>query len=197
MKNNLLVTFVIVLSLISNGTIKAMTTQKCDNHAFTECLRIQEDPLTPEQVRHYIKTNILEVQLQQKVKSQANRYDNVIKAFYAQRKNLLEREGWIVEVYEITEARIFGAINALETDANQKGDEAFKNELDEIKNNPYLTAEQKSQTIELLKLDRETITNAMVNAYKNDWPAVTPYRETLKHLTDYSAGNRQDPPELK
>lgn len=158
---------------------------------------LQQAPLTKEKVRHYIKTNVVEFKLQQKIKSQEALYENVIKEFYAQRKVMLEENGWNVEAYEATEKRIFAAKNAIELNATMKSEAEFNKEIAEVNDNSYLTEEQKNQTIQLLKQDRENRITMFVNPSKADWPAVKDYLKELTHLTDYYAGNRPDAPVLK
>lgn len=158
---------------------------------------LQQAPLTKEQVRHYIQTNVMEFKLQQKIKAQAALYENVIQEFYAQRKVMLEENGWNVEAYDATEERIFAAKNAIEMNSSMKSEAQFNIEIAEVKNNSYLTEEQKNQTIQLLRQDRENRITLFVNPFKADWPAVKPYLKELTHLTDYYAGNRSDAPVLK
>lgn len=191
--------FLSVLLLLTSFFVNA---QERDNHKLsnnelsTQVTPLQA-PLTKEQVRHYIKTNILEFKLQQKMKSQADLYDNVIQEFYAKRKILLEQQGWTVEEYEAIEERIFIAQNALEMSASMGSDADFNKEIANVNSNTYLTEKQKSETIKLLRLDRENRLETFVNPSKKDWPAIKAYRKELDHLSDYYAENRPDAPVLK
>lgn len=176
--------------------ISAQESQSAESKISTQS-SLQQAPLTKEKVRHYIKTNVVEFKLQQKIKSQEALYENVIKEFYAQRKVMLEENGWNVEAYEATEKRIFAAKNAIELNATMKSEAEFNKEIAEVNDNSYLTEEQKKQTIQLLKQDRENRITMFVNPSKADWPAVKDYLKELTHLTDYYAGNRPDAPVLK
>lgn len=158
---------------------------------------IQKAPLTEDKILKFMKSRMATFKLQSRMKAQADKYDNLIQEFYKRRKVLLQKQGWDVEDFEKTESRIYSAINALEKEASLKSDADFKKEIAEVKSNNYLSQKQKSETIELLKLDRKNVYNTFIKPYKLDWPAVKTYKSKLEHLTNYINGSRSDAPVLE
>lgn len=151
-------------------------------------------PLTKEQVRHYIKSNVMVCKLQIKMKNQAREYDNVIQEFYKKRKSVLKKEGWTVEDFEETQNRIFAAQNGIRANEAMNSEADFKKEIAEVKNNKYLTEKQKKETIKLLQLDRNNRIESQINPTKLDWPTVEVYRKELEQVSDYCNGNGAEVP---
>lgn len=160
-------------------------------------IQSQSKALTEATVRDYIKTSIAITELQQKMKSQADRYENVIQSFYKKREAFLKSKGWTVEEFENTQERILAAQYALEKNADLKSEKEFNKKIAEIESNSNYTAEQKSGIIEIERHDRKHTLEKIINPTKPDWPAVKAYQKELEHLTDYAAQNRSDPPVVK
>jgi len=153
-------------------------------------------PLTEKSVRDFIETRIAEYKLQKGMEARANEYENVIKAFYQKRKDLIENRGWVIENYEKVNERILIVQNAMEQELNLKSEEALNREIAEIESNTFYSAEQKSQLIGFLRNDRKRILEEVIEPSKPDWPAVKAYLKELDQLEDYLAGNRPDAPVL-
>lgn len=151
--------------------------------------------LTKQKVRDWIKTRIATAKLQNKMKANAAAYDDVVQAFFAKRKTLLESRGWTESDFEATEKRIGEVTSAMDMAddmAERKAD--HEKEIAEIKNNEYFSDEQKQEMIKALNKIREQKRKQYIEPTKPDWPAVKPYRPALEELTDWVAGNIPDPP---
>ncbi|SHF57553.1 hypothetical protein SAMN05444483_101645 [Salegentibacter echinorum] len=182
----------------------SVTTPKIQNKTISECLLqkscvivVQEVPLTEDKILKFMKSRMATFELKRRMKSQANKYENLIQEFYKKRKGLLQNHGWDVDDFEDTESRIYAAINAMETKASLKSEADFKKEIAEVEANSYLSQKQKAETIKLLKLDRNNIKETFINPSRTDWPAVKIYKNKLEHLTNYINGNRPDAPVIE
>ncbi|MEP0005263.1 MAG: hypothetical protein ABJ387_09445 [Balneola sp.] len=72
----------------------------------------------------------------------------------------------------------------------------MQSEVDAVNKNEYLTADQKTEIVEGMYKVFE-IRQEMVDATKHNWPAVKPYREKIRVLNDWMAGNISDPPMIE
>ena len=152
------------------------------------------EPLTEEKVCDYIAMRIETNHLQEEFKRNASRYDDVPRAFFQARNELLRERGWGVEEFEATQERIINAQTGMDiaADLEARADERAE-ERREIENNAYLSEQQKQQMIAMQEeLYRAEL--AQVESTKADWPAVRPHRERLEHLTAWIAGNTPEPP---
>ncbi len=151
--------------------------------------------LTKQKVRNWIQTRIATAKLQNKMKANASNYDDVVQAFFAKRKTLLQSRGWTVDEFEIVEKRIGAATSAMDMAGDMAENKAdHEKEITEIKNNEFFSEEQKQEMIKALQSVRDQKRTRYIKPTKPDWPAVKPYRSTLKELTDWVAGNIPDPP---
>lgn len=153
--------------------------------------------LTKQKVRDWIETRIATNKLQNKMKANAAQYDDVVQAFFAKRKTLLQSRGWTVGEFESVEKRISAATTAMDIaeDLEESKDD-HEEQIAEIKSNEYFTKEQKEQMIKVENRLREQQRVQFIEPTKPDWPAVKPYRSTLEELTDWVAGNISNPPEV-
>lgn len=155
-------------------------------------------PLSKNQVRRYIKTRIATARLQNKMRANAGQYDNVIRAFYKKRTELLNKHGWTETEFESVKKRIIAAITAMEIEEDlESSKEKHKRKIAEIRSNEYFTKEQKDEMIEGMNKFRADLRAQYINPTKPDWPAVKPYRETMQLLTDWIGGNISEPPQVK
>ncbi|NHK27895.1 hypothetical protein FF098_008275 [Parvularcula flava] len=187
-----------------------------------------DEPLTSDEVKHWIETEIEVVELQMDYKANAAEYEDVIAAFFAAKADLVTDRSYASnDAYDARAERIYAAVNAmeeqerLEQERAERAAEPSEEEKDsaaiaelkamirDIEESPYLTPEQKEESIaameEAMGVTLEHDTEAMqgevdaaqqaaVDATKADWPAVEPWIEELNHLTDWAAGNRPDAP---
>lgn len=120
-----------------------------------------------------------------------------MQSFFAKRKTLLVSRGWTVSEFEDIEQRIINATTAMEMAEDLEESEAdHKEEIAEIKANEFFTETQKQQMIAGLRKMRQEKRTRFINPTKPDWPAVRPYRSTLRELTDWIAGNIPNLPAL-
>ncbi|MDY0075754.1 MAG: hypothetical protein RBR87_00645 [Bacteroidales bacterium] len=189
-----------ILGVVILILVGFLCSQKTEAKTTTVLYRPQDQaissPLTEKSVRDFIETRIAEYKLQKEMEARANEYENVIKAFYQKRKDLIESRGWIIEDYENVNERVLIAQNAMEQELDLKREEALNREIAEIEANTFYSAEQKSQLIGFLRNDRKRILEEVIEPSKPDWPAVKAYLTELDQLEDYLAGNRPDAPVL-
>lgn len=151
--------------------------------------------LTKHKVRDWIQTRIVTAKLQNKMKTNAAEYEDVVQAFFAKRKTLLQSRGWTEKEFEAVEKRIGAATSAMDmADEMAENKADHEKEITEIKNNEYFSDEQKQKMIKALNKIREQKRKQYIEPTKPDWPAVKPYWSTLEELTDWVAGNIPDPP---
>ncbi|MDG4946372.1 hypothetical protein NMK71_08095 [Weeksellaceae bacterium KMM 9713] len=194
---HILIAFYLFSMLPINGQeIKSSSNSANINVETSQALR-GEAALTKSIVRDYIVTRIEDFKLHKEIRSQGNVDDKAIRKYYSQREILLIQMGWEVEEFENTENRINQVLAGLKIESHISSDAEFQNEIKEINSNPYLTEKQKKATIELLELDRENRRATFVDPIQKDRPAVMAYIKELRHLKDYLAENRSDPPVLR
>lgn len=153
--------------------------------------------LTEKRVKHWIKTRIAVAKLQNKMKASAGEYDDVVQAFFEERKKLLKSKGWAVEDFDEAKERINAAISAMDiNDDLKESEENHQNEVAEIRANEFYSEKQKEEMIAALNELRKKQIDQFINPTKNDWPAVDPYREKFEQMTAWIAGNVENPPEL-
>lgn len=154
--------------------------------------------LTKQKVRDWIQTRIATARLQNKMKAHAAEYEDVVQAFFAERKTLLESRGWTVDEFDAAEERITAATSAMDmADELEASKESHQQEIAEIRTNKFYSDKQKAQMIEGLRKMRVQKQARYIEPTKGDWPAVRPYREPLQKMTSWIAGNIPHPPEIK
>jgi len=154
--------------------------------------------VTKQKVKDWIKTRIATAKLQNKMKANPEKYDNVVHAFFKERKTLLKSRGWSVDEFEAVEKRITNATSGMEMAEELEESKAeYKKQVKQVKTNKHYSEKQRKQMLETLKKMREEKRKRYINPTKPDWPAVRPYRTTLEKLTDWVAGNVSDPPVVK
>jgi len=190
-----------------------------------------DEPLTSDEVKHWIETEIEVVELQMEYKANAAEYEDVIAAFFAAKADLVTDRGYASnDAYDERAERIYNAVGAIEEQkrldreraeraaepSEEEKDSAaiaeLKAMIKDIEESPYLTPEQKEESIAAMKdamgLTLEHDTEAMqgevdaaqqatIDTTKADWPAVEPWLEELDHLTSWAAGNRPDAPVIE
>lgn len=153
--------------------------------------------LTEQKVRDWIKTRIATNKLQNKMKANAPEYDDVVQAFFAERKTLLQSRGWTVDEFEAVEKRIGAATSAMDmADDLEESKVDHEEQVAQIQDSEFYSEKQKEEMIEAMSEVREQQKTKFIEPTKPDWPVVKPYRSTLEELTDWVAGNTPNPPEL-
>jgi hypothetical protein len=131
------------------------------------------------------------------MKANAADYDDVVQAFFAKRKTLLQSRGWTVDEFEAVEKRISAVTSAMDMAEDLEESKADHEEkITEIKDSEFYSEKQKEEMIAAMNKIREQKRTQFIEPTKDDWPAVKPYRSTLEELTDWVAGNIPDPPEV-
>lgn len=160
--------------------------------SFSDSLR-----LTEHKVEDWIKTRIKVAKLQNKMKENASEYDNVVQAFYKERKDLLVSLGWTVQRFEEAKERIQGAVAAMDIAEDLEASKAdHQEDIEEIKANEFYTDQQKDELINTMNKMRNKQKNQFIDPTKKDWPVVRPYKEIFEEMTDWIAGNIPNPPKL-
>jgi len=152
-----------------------------------------DGPLKRSHVRDYIRLRTDIHQMQEKMKANADQYDDLIHAFFQRQAQFLQSEGWTQDGFDSVEQRIMAAKGAMNwaADSTQR-----RKELKGIKQMTGLDAETR-QELRRATIREDSLYRAQhIAPSRRDWPAVRPYLEGLKHLNDYVAKNRPDPPRL-
>lgn len=153
--------------------------------------------LTEQKVEEWIKARIEVAKLQNKMKANAPDHDNVVAAFYKERKDLLASSGWTVQEFDQVKERIHAAVSAMDlSDDLQASNADHQKEIREIKANTFYTDQQKKEMIEAMSKMRNHQKEQYIEPTKRDWPAVRPYKDILEEMTDWIAGNIPNPPKL-
>ena len=157
-----------------------------------------EGALTRQNVRDYIRLRVDIHQKQQKMKANADQYEDVINAFFQWQSEFLQKQGWTRKSFEALEKRIMSAERALEMVADSAEYRAQQEQqLKAVEMSKHMTEEEK-ETIRAEYAKQDSIRNARhIDPTRRDWPAVRPYEDALEHLVDYVALNRSDPPKLE
>lgn len=77
---------------------------------------VYESPLTEAQVHNFLRTELAVHQLQKKIQANKEHDDegnDIIRDFYRQRAQLLERTGWNSDDYEEVKGRVYGAVSSI------------------------------------------------------------------------------------
>jgi len=163
----------------------------------TAAAQAVDGPLQRQHVRNYIQLRIETHQLQQKMKANADQYDDVIQAFFKRRATLLKEEGWSPDAFDALEKRIMRTETALEMVADSAQRRADRQQqLQSIENSPHMTEKQKAQMRAQMARQDSLRQARHIDPTRRDWPAVRPYLDALAHLTNYVAQNRSDPPQM-
>ncbi len=153
--------------------------------------------LSTAEVESWMKTRIETHKLQREYRANAEKYDSVVEAYFKARDEYLVNNGWKVQEFKDIESAIYdtiGGIDEQESIDEEKKD--LQSEVDAVNKNEYLTAEQKKEIVagmyKVFEIRQET-----VDATKHNWQAVKPYREKIRVLNDWMAGNIPDPPTIE
>lgn len=151
--------------------------------------------LSKEKVGNWIKLRIKVAKLQNNMKSNAQKYEDVVESFYREREDLLISQGWTVMDFDEAKVRIHAAISAMNiAEELQDSRSDHKRGVSEISQNEYYSVSQKEQMIEGLKSIRKQQREQYIQPTKNDWAAVRPHRSFFKEVQSWIAGNRSDLP---
>lgn len=157
------------------------------------CAQAPDGPLQRSHVRDYIRLRTDIHQMQEKMKANADQYDDVIQAFYQRQAQFLQSEGWTQDGFDAVEQRILAAEGAMDWAADST---RRRKKIEGIKQMTGLDAETR-QELRRATIRQDSLYRAQhITPSRRDWPAVRPYREALTHLKDYVAKNRPDPPSL-
>lgn len=168
--------------------------------SYSDCIQIYEPDslaLSKEKVGNWIKTRMEVAELQKKMKTNADAYENVVETFNEKRADLLTAKGWSVTEFDEVKDRIHAAISAMDmADDLAASQEKHEKEVAEIRENNFYTDSHKEQMIEGLNKMRKQQKEQYIDPTKDDWSAVRPYRAIFEEVTSWIAGNRATPPEL-
>lgn len=154
-----------------------------------------DQPLTREKIEDYIETRIETNRLQNRMRANADQYDDVIHAFYRKRAELLRARGWTPDGFDETQERIFRVQGRMEQ-APEFREQKRKDlaDLERLRESGQLPEEEVDNMIREVKKDYAE-EEARIERTKPHWPAVRACREELEQLTDWVAGNGPNPPE--
>lgn len=157
-------------------------------------LAAADQPLTRGKVEDYIETRIDTKRLQDRVRANADQYDDVIRAFYRQRAELLRARGWSPDGFDATQERIFRVQGRMEQ-ASELREQKQKDlaDLKRLRESGQLSEDKVDNMIREVKKDYAE-EEAKIDRTKPDWPAVRACREELEQLTDWVAGNTPNTP---
>lgn len=148
-------------------------------------------------VEDWIHTRIETATLQNEMKANADRYKNVVQAFYKEREVLLQSRGWEVSKFEEVGKRITAALSAMDmAEELEAGLPDHQQQVRSIQSNSYYSESQKQEMIRALEKLREQKKRQFIQPTQKDWPSVKPYRRTIEQLTSWIAGNRANPPKV-
>lgn len=154
-------------------------------------------PLSISEVESWMKTRIETHKLQREYRANAEKYDSVVEAYFKARDEYLVNNGWDVQEFKDIESAIYDTIGGIdEQESIDEEKKELQSEVDAVNKNEYLTAEQKKEIVagmyKVFEIRQET-----VDATKHNWQAVKPYREKIRVLNDWMAGNIPDPPTIE
>jgi len=156
-----------------------------------------DGPLRRQHVRDYIRLRIETHQLQQKMKANADQYDDVIQAFFTRRAALLKEEGWGPDAFDALQKRIMRAEKALEMVADSvEYRTRLQNKRKAVERSKHYSDTEKEEALAQIARQDSIRRARHIDPTRRDWPAVRPYEDALEHLVDYVALNRSDPPDL-
>jgi hypothetical protein len=157
----------------------------------------QRIPLTQEKVKDWIENRVEAHDLQMQYKANEDKYDEVIKAYFAERNEILKANDWDPDEFDATGEWILGVAGSFESQKELDEEKAQMSELlAEYDQNEYLSEEQKEQAKEAI-MQSTVERQKYIDVFKADWPAVEPYLESLEQLDDYIGGSRSEKPQLK
>ncbi|MEQ9092103.1 MAG: hypothetical protein RIE52_13500 [Balneola sp.] len=153
--------------------------------------------LSTAEVESWMKTRIETHKLQREYRANAEKYNSVVEAYFKARDEYLVNNGWDVQEFKDIESAIYDTIGGIdEQESIDEEKEELQSEVDAVNKNEYLTAEQKKEIVagmyKVFEIRQET-----VDATKHNWPAVKPYREKIRVLNDWMAGNIPAPPTIE
>lgn len=153
--------------------------------------------LSTAEVESWMKTRIETHKLEREYRANAEKYDSVVEAYFKARDEYLVKNGWDVQEFKDIESAIYDTITGIdEQESIDEEKKELQSEVDAVNKNEYLTAEQKKEIVDGMYKVFE-IRQEMVDATTHNWPAVKPYREKIRVLNDWMAGNISDPPTIE
>ncbi|XWN38041.1 MAG: hypothetical protein ROO71_03725 [Balneola sp.] len=153
--------------------------------------------LSTAEVESWMKTRIETHKLQREYRANAEKYDSVVEAYFKARDEYLVNNGWDVQDFKDIESAIYDTIGGIdEQESIDEEKKELQSEVDAVNKNEYLTAEQKKEVVAGMYKVFE-IRQKMVDATKHNWSAVKPYREKIRVLNDWMAGNIPNPPTIE
>ena len=167
--------------------------------ALTTDINAQEKirSLSTSEVESWMKTRIETHKLEREYRANADKYDSVIEAYFKARDEYLVDNGWDVQEFKDIESAIYDTITGIdEQEAIDEEKKELQGEVDAVNQNEYLTAEQKAEIVDGMYKVFE-IRQEMVDTTTHNWPAVKPFREKIRVLNDWMAGNVTDPPTIE
>ncbi|NBC85391.1 MAG: hypothetical protein GVY25_04280, partial [Bacteroidetes bacterium] len=135
-----------------------------------------ERALNRQDVRDYIRLRVAIHQKQEAMKANADRYSDVIHAFFQWQSDYLQERGMTREQFEALEKRIMRAETAMEMVADSAEYRAEReSDLKSIEMSRHMTESDKAEMrTQMARMD--SIRQARhIDPTRRDWPAVRPY----------------------
>lgn len=152
--------------------------------------------VTESELKDWFNTRKETYKLEQQFRANADQYESVVDAFFEARDKHLVENGWEVQNFKDMEEAIYNTMSGIreQEDINEEKEE-MKEQIDFIKNNEYMTEEQKEEGIKTMYMIFEQ-RQKMVDATKHNWAVIKPYRKQLEQLDDWMANNAEEPADL-
>lgn len=153
-----------------------------------------EKALTDQEVKKWFNTMIDAHHLQIKYKSEEDKYDDVIVAYYEERNQWLETVGYDpVDFDDLTE-RINAGYSSMEDQKSLDEErEGMQSQIDEIDGLAMLSPDQKNMMkVGILKGINEQ--QKVIDFFKPDWESLLPYKAEFQQLDDWIGENETNPP---
>lgn len=155
-----------------------------------------QSPLDSNQVRDFIETRMAVARLQNEMKAKAEQYDDVVRAFFERRAELLTSRGWTVEDFDAVKDRVHAARSAMreaaELEEKQADDREMIREMEATGSFSDEQLQEMRQSLGQVDAKRE----AWIDETRPDWPAVKHWKDELDGMTAWIAGNTDTPPSL-
>lgn len=152
--------------------------------------------ISESELKDWFNTRKETYKLEQKFRTNGDKYDSVVDAYFNARDKYLVESGWKVQNFKDIEEAIYNTVSGIreQEEINEEMRE-LESEIDAIRNNEYMTEEQKDQSVKAIYMVFDQRQKA-VNMTKHNWDVVKPYRKQLEHLDDWMAKNAEEPADL-
>tara|TARA_R110000868_G_scaffold37111_4_gene131364 strand:- start:56398 stop:57006 length:609 start_codon:yes stop_codon:yes gene_type:complete len=165
---------------------------------FTFTIKAQpfEEALLKKDVKKWFITMINAHELQLKYKSEADKYDDVIVAYYEERNLWVESLGYEPKEFDKLSERINAGYGSMKDQKSLDEERAgVESQINEIENLPMVSDNQKNMMKNgILAGIKEQ--QKVIDYFKPDWPALEPYIEEFNLLDLWIGGNITNHPTI-